>query len=197
VTCPDPGIPYGAEPECSVTLNSGSGTITSLNSANAYTALAQAGISITAPAEAAPFWTARTAIEQQNGVPLIFQITVTAGSDSVRAFRRINVTSRGTRNPKPSAITAISPATLPTSEGKVSPVFSETADSYSVTTSDGTTISRTEKLTVSWYTTAGEFKFNRTDGASANTWTPPTSGSARVFLFLRDDRGGVSDAFSL
>jgi hypothetical protein len=205
-SCPDPGVAYGVEPRCpdDSRISFGGGSIdgTQLTSVNAYTAAAfTQGVPIptTAFAPWNLYWSSRTAAEKANGVAILVTFTISSGTEQTTAFRRITVTTRtgAALNQNSLAITGISPATLPTSEGKVSPTLVATADNYSVTTSNGTVVNRTEKLTVSWYTTAGEFKFNRTDGSSANTWTPPDNGTAKVFLFLRDDRGGVSDAFSL
>jgi hypothetical protein len=205
-SCPDPGISYGVEPKCAddARLSYGGGTIAggTLNAANAYTAVAftqSVSIPTTSYAPWAAYLASKTATEKANGVAILVHFKISSGTESTTAFRRIIATTRtgAALNTKPAGIASISPATLPTSEGKVSPVLNDTADSYTVLLNDGSTISRTEKLTVSWYTTAGEFKFNRTDGGSANTWTPPTTGTAKVFLFLRDDRGGVSDALAL
>lgn len=205
--CPDPGIAYGVEPRCpTATLLSSEDGIpidgSSMTSLNAYTAPVFTR-NIPIPPTTNPswnlYWSSKTAAEKSNGVAILVTFTISSGTEETTAFRRITITTRtgAALNQNSLAITGITPASLPTTEGKISPTLVATADNYSVTTSDGTVVNRTEKLTVSWYTTAGEFKFNRTDGASANTWTPPGSGTPKIFLFLRDDRGGVSDAFSL
>jgi hypothetical protein len=59
-----------------------------------------------------------------------------------------------------------------------------------------------EAMTVSWYATAGTFATESTGRASTDvattsddTWTaPPRAGSARLFVVLRDSRGGVDFA---
>jgi hypothetical protein len=205
--CPDPGIAYGVEPRCPTATRLSFGDsvpidVSPMTSLNAYTAALFTQAVIIPTTAVAPwnlYWSSKTAAEKSNGVALLVTFRISSGSEETTAFRRITITTRSgaALNQNSLAITGITPSSLPTSEGKVSPNLAATADNYTITTSDGTVVNRTEKLTVSWYTTAGEFKFNRTDGGSANTWTPPTSGTAKVFLFLRDDRGGVSDAFSL
>ena len=154
------------------------------------------------------FWTSRTSVEKTNGVPLIFEFTLTAGSDTTTAIRRILITSRTSglnTNPTLSDVTlggssvAGLGGALPATEQDLTPVLGAgSAESYSVITQTGTTLNKTENLTVSWFTTSGEFQFNRTDGTSSNTFTPPTDGSTpKALLFLRDDRGGVSDALTI
>jgi hypothetical protein len=59
-------------------------------------------------------------------------------------------------------------------------------------------VERREEIRVSWFATAGKFGIDRTDrGAddaartSANSWIAPTaSGEVRLWIVLRDDRGG-------
>ncbi|MBU6376406.1 MAG: hypothetical protein KGQ59_10450, partial [Bdellovibrionales bacterium] len=81
---------------------------------------------------------------------------------------------------------------FPSSEQPLTPVLGSTADNYTVISSTGETLNRTEKLTVSWFTTDGEFEFSRTDAASSNKWTPPQTGTPRGLVIFRDDRGGMS-----
>src|SRR5262249_8096616 len=59
---------------------------------------------------------------------------------------------------------------------------------------------RREAIRVSWFASAGEFDHDRTgrseaeasDSESDNTWTAPsTRGDVRLWVVLRDDRGGV------
>ena len=209
-TCPDPGIPYGAEPRCdaSTIIQQGSGTIAAgtLLAANAYTSPLPA-ITITIPNATTSFWTNRNAISQSNGVPLIFQFTLNAGSETTTGFRRILVTSKViglNSNPNLTDITvdgasiAGGGGSLPLVEKEILPVLGGgSQESYSLITTNGTILSKNESLTVSWFTTAGEFQFDRTDTSTSNTWTPPSSGTPRAILFLRDDRGGVSDPLSI
>lgn len=59
-----------------------------------------------------------------------------------------------------------------------------------------TLVDATERLTVSWYATAGELDVDRTAGdatGSSNTWRAPDApGSVHLWAVVRDDRGGVS-----
>jgi hypothetical protein len=63
----------------------------------------------------------------------------------------------------------------------------------------GTIAHPRERLTVSWFATAGAFTFDSISAASADdvsvddAWTAPsTAGRVRLWAVLRDDRGGVS-----
>lgn len=59
---------------------------------------------------------------------------------------------------------------------------------------------RMERIRVSWYTTAGHFERDTSDGGTGETpqvaenkWTAPeTPGPLRLWLVIRDDRGGAS-----
>jgi hypothetical protein len=199
--CADPGIAFGASPICGSTILSGSGSIPAseapLNTpifSGAVEAARQ--ISVTVPAG---ILAAVSSAQASNGVALLFTYTLSAGSDSARAFRRIIVTSRtGAALNGPVSISSITglvagtPLTFPTEKSDLTPVLASSAESYTVVSSTGATLTRTEKLTVSWYTTDGEFEFSRTDGDSSNSWTPPDSGTPLGLAILRDDRGAVS-----
>ena len=200
--CTDPGIAFGASPVCGPTLiSSGSGSILAaeapLTSA-IFSGAVGAGdqISVTVPAG---ILAALPSAQASNGVALLLTYSLSAGSDTVRSFRRIIVTSRtGAELNGPVSITSITglvagtPLTFPTEKSDLTPVLASSADSYTVVSSTGATLSRTEKLTASWYTTDGEFEFSRTDGDSSNSWTPPDSGAPLGLVILRDDRGAVS-----
>jgi hypothetical protein len=59
--------------------------------------------------------------------------------------------------------------------------------------------SRRESLRVSWFASAGRFAEERTGRSeseadvtfSENAWRAPASGVVRIWVVLRDDRGGV------
>ena len=59
-------------------------------------------------------------------------------------------------------------------------------------------VSRREAITVSWYSNAGKYANERTgageddtSNVSSNAWTAPGSGEARLWVVIRDSRGGV------
>jgi hypothetical protein len=204
-SCLDPGIALGATPTCegqtAITApNSNTINRTSTQLANyPFTGSAtNDSYSVVIPGN---LLTTKSAFEKFNGISVLitFRLSVDGSSESTTAFRRIlvrdttlNPTPLNSKPGAPSGITA-----LPATETDLTPTLTESAQSYSVLSTTGAVLSRTEKLTVSWFTTDGEFEFSRTDGASANKWTPPSSGSPVGLLLLRDDRGGLSDPLTI
>lgn len=57
-------------------------------------------------------------------------------------------------------------------------------------------VTRDETLRASWYTTAGTLEHDTTTGelATENRYTAATTGTAHLWVVLRDDRGGVAVA---
>lgn len=203
-SCVDPGVSYGASPSCegvpgasgvttvSGTLPSQSGSYTSTLSANGTH-------SVTIPST---FLDSATSREKQNGVNLLVTLQVSApgSGETVKSFRRITVTTRTTLNSVP-ALTGIRVSgsgsnltTLPGAESDLVPVYTGSAETYSVISSNGVTTSLTENLTTTWFLSRGELESNRTDTTLSNTYTPATTGTTPQFLvaLLRDSRGGLS-----
>lgn len=200
--CLDPGVAYGASPRCTGTLiSSGSGTITAAEApltAAPYSGSANADtFNLSVPAGTLSGLDLNVAA---NGIPLLVTYDLTGGSETTRSFRRIIVTSRtGAALNAPLTLTGLQASgaaitSFPASEQDLTPVLGSSAETYTLISSTGEVLTRTEKLTVSWYVTDGEFEFSRTDGSSSNKWTPPSSGGTPLgLLLLRDDRGGVSN----
>ncbi|NDD92484.1 hypothetical protein EBZ37_10405 [bacterium] len=198
--CADPGIAQGASPVCSSTiLAQGTGSIQTTEApltGAPYSGLAATdSVNVSIPPGTLA---SLSATQATNGIPLIFTFELTGGTESTQAFRRIIVTSRATLNTNVSLLSVSGLVTngaiqdFPASKQSLTPVLGSSADTYTVISSTGETLTRTEKLTVSWFTTDGEFEFSRTDGSSSNQWTPPSGGSAKGLVLLRDDRGGLS-----
>lgn len=202
--CPDPGVALGISPACTSTLlSSGSGSIavTDPPLTTAPYSGATTTFGFTLPTN---LLSGVAASQASNGVAVLVTYDLTAGSETTSSFRRIIVTSRSTLNTNVSitSIAGLSGAGtpgsgFPASETDLTPSLGSTADSYTVISSTGETLTRTEKLTVSWFTTDGEFEFSRTDGSNSNKWTPPTGGTPRGLAILRDDRGGMSTPFTI
>lgn len=204
-SCLDPGVALGATPTCegqtaisapdSNTLNR---TSTQLQNYPFTGSATNDSYNVVIPGT---LLTAKTAFEKFNGIAVLvtFKLMVDGTSESTSAFRRILVRDT-TLNPTPLNSKPATPSgitSLPASETDLTPTLTETSQTYSVLSTTGAVLSRTEKLTVSWFTTDGEFEFSRTDGASSNKWTPPTSGSPVGLILLRDDRGGLSDPLTI
>lgn len=201
--CEDPGVALGATPTCEGAVAIGapaSGTINTTATKLAATPFTGRALFNTyAVTPDVTFLSNKSLFEKFNGVSVIVTFKVSAGNETATAFRRLLVRDLSVNpsplNTKPAPPTGI--ASLPATEQDLTPTLTESASTYAVLSTTGATLTRTEKLTVSWYTTDGEFEFSRTDGASSNKWTPPTSGTAIGLILLRDDRGGLSDPLEI
>ena len=184
--CTDPGVSVGATPSCahdpSKTTQSGTFTLAS----STYTATV-ALPSIVVPASLSTTY---------NGVNYIALVTVTGGTETTTAFKRILVSTRPTKNSNPSLssiqINGSTITQLPSVESDLTPAIGAGAESYLEQQADGSLLTRTETLTVSWYISQGTVQYSRTDGSSSNKYTPNSSPTKAVFLVpvLRDGRGG-------
>lgn len=203
-SCVDPGISFGASPSCegvpgassattvSGTLPSQSGSYTGILSVNGTH-------SVTIPTT---FLDLATSREKQNGVNLLVTLQVSASGtgETVKSFRRITVTTRGTLNSIPTLSgirvegSGSNLTSLPATESDLVPVYTGSAETYSLISSSGVTTSLTENITTTWFLSRGELESNRTDTTLSNTYTPATTGTTPQFLvaLLRDSRGGLS-----
>lgn len=195
--CLDPGIGYGAYPDCTgaqsfQTLSSG--TVTTLASPN-YSGAANT-ITFTIPSDV---FNGKTSIEQYNGVPYIFLYTLTASDGSeVRSFKRIIVSIKSAKNANPTfskilandqPFTAL-PINVPL---KLKPSYSDSsAESYTTLTDAGVVGTKTETLTTSWFVSEGSLEFYRTTDQTENTFSVSFLPNRLVVFIavLRDDRGG-------
>ncbi len=203
-SCTDPGVSNGASPSCegvpgasaittaNGTLPSQSGSYTGILSVNGTH-------SVTLPST---FLDSASNREKQNGVNLLvtLQVTVPSTGETVKSFRRITATTRSTLNSVP-AITGVRTqgsgsnlTALPATESELVPVYTGSAETYSLISSSGVTVQLTENLTTTWFLSRGELESNRTDTTLPNTYTPATQGTTPQFLvaLLRDSRGGLS-----
>lgn len=203
-SCLDPGISFGASPSCegvpgasnattvSGILPSQSGSYTGILSVNGMH-------SVTIPTT---FLDLATSREKQNGVNLLVTLQVSASGtgEIVKSFRRITVTTRSTLNSIPTLSgirvegSGSNLTSLPAAESELVPVYTGSAETYSLISSSGVTTSLTENLTTTWFLSRGELESNRTDTTLSNTYTPATTGTTPQFLvaLLRDTRGGLS-----
>lgn len=193
--CVDPGISVGATPSCdtdpAAVTQSGSFVL----SGNRYTGAAPA-FSVTVPATLLAL---SSDAEKFNGKSYLVLYTVSVGTESTTAFRRIVGSTKATKNANPviggARIDGAAISELPSSEKELEPVITSGAESYLFQNTDGATQTLEETLTVSWFISQGDLEYSRTDGATKNKYTPSAApdGTKPVFLVLvlRDDRGGV------
>lgn len=207
--CLDPGVGLGAEPTCSGNPTRtviSTGNISNGNAGNDYTAvenaitvtIPSAGVMFTNPLTGSP----RSSADQYNGVAylLIYEMTASDGAKE-RSFKRVIVSTKGTKNTNPSATqmnyNGVNVTTPPTLVASAVPlrmvVATNQAESYSVQSANGSLSTQTEELLVTWYVTSGEPKRSRTNINTDNTYTPSDTLPANLTIVgvLRDDRGGV------
>lgn len=198
--CPDPGIDFGADINCdsspSTLKQVGSNTFsTSSLSGSSYTGLATSlSVNIT-PAILAYFSNLDSDL-QFNGVDYIVVLKYSdQNSDAkIDALKRIKLTSKTTGlNVNESFGDIIFNDSIlsayPTVEGIIKISSPTPGQTYSKQTNVGLK-SFEEEMYISWYSSTGEYLFNRTDTGEDNTFTP--EGSSGVFVVVyRDGRGGV------
>lgn len=202
--CPDPGVSYGANPTCAgnpqkvdiaipnltpvaQTANSGIFGLPNLTGA-------VPSFSVSVPAG---LLTGRSPLDQHNGVAYLVTFTVSAGSESVSAFKRIFVSNKTALNTNPTLTDILgngaSLTTLPAGETDISGVFSGT-ESYEIKSSTGTE-TQNEKLYIFWYSNLGDFSPAMDLAEEKIKWTPPGStaaGKTVLMGVIRDGRGGTA-----
>jgi hypothetical protein len=202
--CPDPGIDYGADISCSSSLASlklsGSGTFgLAALSATSNTGDATS-LSVGIPADAFTYLNSLDSKTQFNGLGYLFIIKYTdsVSGASTKAFRSIKLSSKtsGELNVNPTngsiQFNGSNISSYPSSKGDISVANLSESETYDFDSDIGIQ-SLKENMFVSWYSTTGEFLFNRTDIGEKNTFTP--SGTAGVILIVyRDGRGGVTSS---
>ena len=200
--CPDPGIAFGAELSCNSAATalklSGSGSFSASALSGSYYTGNSDVISLNIPPEVFTYLATLNSEIQYNGLDYIVLLSFTDATKRIatQGFKRIRISAKPTaelnQNPTIGAIqfAGAELTSYPSSEGVVEVASLSPAETYTEQTNVGLR-SFTEKRFVSWYSSSGEFLFNRTDPGEANTFTP--SGSTGVFVAIyRDGRGGVA-----
>jgi hypothetical protein len=198
--CPDPGLDFGADVNCDSSAialkQTGSGTFnTSALSGSFFTGVATS-ISVPVSAGVFTYFSSLDSDLQFNGIDYIVVIKYKDQSSEakIEVLKRIRLTSKTSGlniNPSFGSITFNNSALLayPTAEGDITISSPSAAETYSRITNVGLK-SFSEEMYISWYSSSGEYLFNRTDVGEDNTFTP--EGSTGVFVAVyRDGRGGV------
>lgn len=195
--CSDPGIAYGGVPTCVGAMDAVSLATGTVTPATPRFTESAPTFSVTIPATALAL---RGETEKYNGVPYLVTYTLSASTgERVRAFRRILVSTKTSKNQNPGAFTLTRDGaemlTLPASAVTVTrQIASGSAETYSYRDANGTLQTLGETLTTTWFVSDGSFSRYRTDGDEALTFTPPTAIPAThavvIVLIVRDDRGG-------
>lgn len=209
--CIDPGIALGASATClgnPTKLSLSQGAITTATNPDMAQNFTGAAPTFTAaiPVEAIIF-NQRSEIEKTNGLSYLIEYKVTNSSaQSVSAIKRILVSnktsSQKNSNPTISLLqsngTTLGSKDFPVA-GKFTLSIVFTPNSYENYTSmkdDGTTQTKSEELTTTWFITDGSLKFFRSTNQDVNEFTAPESVPTTRKSFLisisRDSRGGVA-----
>lgn len=210
--CVDPGVGLGAPPTCTgnptrAVLVASATFVPGSAATNYYGVLTSPAFSV--PAAGVIFLDPRTgsprpAYERSNGVSYLVFITLTASAtESVTALKRVIVSTKTTKNQNPTfgtpalTLNSVDAAiyTLTTDPVPMNSVAgSGSIESYVVESSDGTSETALEKLTVTWLVSAGEVRTTRTDPGAENRYFPPTPLPALTSFIavLRDERGGTA-----
>ena len=197
--CPDPGIDFGADINCNSALaalkKSGNTSFaTSGLSGSFYTGNAT-DITFTVEPSVFTYRDSLSSTIQANGFNYLFIITYTdpANGNKITALKKILISNRTTLNTNPNFTDILfnnsTLAAYPTAEGQLLLSNPSAAETYTQLTNVGTK-TFSEDMFISWYSSSGEFLFNRTDVGEENTFTP--EGTSGVFVAVyRDSRGGI------
>lgn len=204
VACIDPGVAYGADPSCegnASTVSLASGSISTLTAAKSFTGAADQ-LTVSIPLEAVIFAN-RSAQQKHNGVAYLIDYRLSnSRGGTVKAIRRILVSSRALKNSNPTLIDIVSNglslSSLPVgSTTNLSPdTTGSAAETFDVMLENGTLRSEQEELLTTWFITDGEVAAPRTLGTKSVEYdgpsTAPTGRDAYIFAVMRDGRGGAT-----
>ncbi len=205
--CIDPGISYGADPNCESNptkiVLATNVALTIPGAAESWTGLADS-LNVTIPIDAIIF-AGRSAQETYNGVSYLVDYSLTNNlGQTVKSVKRILVSdsAKTSKNQNPittqvfangAAMTALS---LSSKLNLTTDLTLASAESYILKNSNLVDQPQTEKLTTTWFVTDGETKYFRSVDLDSNEFTAPAQAPVgRAFYLLaltRDDRGGVS-----
>lgn len=198
--CIDPGISVGASVTCDhdPSKQTGSYTIDTINdadlgAANLYTGLASATFTANVPAT---ILVGRSTREENNGVAYIVIFRFSIDGESVEVFRRILVTTRGTKNSNPTisslALNGSALSTKPLKDDKLT-VSANAPETYDFISDQGATEIKSEKLEVAWYVSSGKFDKPKSDvGEEVKYGDDPPSDPLVLAVLVRDERGGLA-----
>lgn len=207
-SCLDPGVAAGSEPSCSgalyasppqtVSVTAPAGQAAGIFGSPERTGAPSSGgitVGLQIPAN---LLLAFPTVLQHNGVPYLITVTAQRGSQTVRSFRRVLISTKSANlNPTLTDIlvNGSSLTTLPTGEPLLS-FSASTPETYQSMASSGALVSETEAFVLTWFISDGEMENSRILEGQNTIWkTPGGAPSQRqvvVVGVLRDGRGGVA-----
>jgi hypothetical protein len=193
-SCTDLGVSYGKEPSCQGVFDrTAQGTITLNTSTLAGNTGAMPTFNITIPAT---ILVGRSSQDQFNGVNyLVTMAFTTPDGQSVKAFKRLPVTTRATKNMNPTLgnilIDGNTFAAYP-NDGDFSLSSTSSEESYQFQSADGSLATQVEDLNVAWYVSDGEINFPVTTKSGTTRFKKGDKSSLVVVAVIRDGRGGMA-----
>lgn len=207
-SCLDPGVGLGAEPSCdgaqfastvqNVTVSDAGGAPVDTFGNPERTGKPLSGaitVGLTIPAGLLAQYSAAL---QNNGVAYLITVTATRGSDVVRSFRRVLLSTKTPNtNPVLSDLLAngASLTALPTGEASLTFAAGSAPESYTFVGGNGSE-TLTETFETTWFVADGNIDNPRTQTGESTVWESPGSApsgrQAVVVGVLRDGRGGTS-----
>lgn len=201
--CIDPGVGVGAEPSCDQDPNKvilanqlGLGGL----SAPYYTE-ATTSFAVTIPST--DLFSQIPPDLQFNGVNYLISVDFFSGTEKLeRAFRRIVVSTRPTKNTNPvfqppSIMSQGLDLTTLDAEKKISAQVEAIHSESFEEIRQGSSTTQQEKVLVYWFSSRGEFNFSSTNPNEETTWKPNEDNNSLPHVLIavvRDGRGGVGVA---
>lgn len=147
----------------------------------------------------------QSTIKKFNGINYIVSVIISAGTDSVRAFKRITVSdsTKTTKNSNPTLNYLTrenvqlnnNDSVGSTASTLLLNVSAGSYESFTYLDSQGVSKSSTEDLLLTWFYSEGEMYQDRTFGGNLqNIWTPPNPkvrANVTLSVVAHDERGGT------
>ncbi len=137
-----------------------------------------------------------------NGINYIVAVTVTAGSETIRAFKRIVISTNPTKNSNPTisgiiraGATLANGNSMGTATDLTADISNASYETYTYKDSGGTSQTSQEDILITWFYTEGSMDVSRTFGRNhLNHWIPPTTKqrtNVTLAIVINDGRGGI------
>ena len=197
--CPDPGISLGAEPSCAGVSGATAATAFSVDFStlgSSYTGLNATTYTINVPAD---ILDNATTIQQTNGKGYVVVFRFNVDGKTVRAFKTLIVSNRGTKNSNPSAPTirlnGAALTSLPVVNDQLTINNLTDEETYQAFFSNGTLATLTESYELAWYVSKAKLSAGKVaEGDSVKFETAPEAGPFVALVVVRDERGGIGFA---
>jgi hypothetical protein len=202
VACPDPGLDFGADISCdsspAALKESGSGTVNMGTLSGTFFTGNAPTIAVPISASLSAYFSSLDSDLQFNGMDYIVLLNYKDQNSeaNIESLKRIKISSKapGDLNLNPTFTGILfnkSPmSSYPITKGDLTISSPSVAETYTKITNIGTK-SFNENMYISWFSSTGEFLFNRTDVDEDNEFKPKGSSGVFVAVF-RDGRGGVN-----